>query len=177
MKYFIADPHFGHENILNFSKRPFKTIEEHDRTLIKNWNSKVRPHDEVYLLGDLTMSRSGKYANSLLRKLNGRKYLIKGNHEKYLDAPEFDSSLYEWIKDYYTFNDNGIKYVLFHYPILEWDGFFAKSIHLYGHTHNTRLDYFDEKMDPRAVNVGVDLHNFTPISIDEIINIVTKGDD
>ena len=80
MKYFIADPHFGHVNILQLSNRPFKTIQEHDDTLIKNWNNVVKPADEIYILGDLTMSKDGKYANSLLSKLNGRKYLINGNH-------------------------------------------------------------------------------------------------
>ena len=47
MKYFIADPHFGHTNILQLSNRPFNTIQEHDGTLIKNWNNVVKPTDEI----------------------------------------------------------------------------------------------------------------------------------
>lgn len=170
MKYFIADPHFGHMNILRLSNRPFNTIQEHDDTLIKNWNNAVKPTDEIYILGDLTMSKDGKYANSLLSKLNGRKYLIIGNHENYLNDPEFDKSQYVWIKDYYEFNYETIKFVLFHYPILEWNGYFKKSIHLYGHVHNTRQPYFESIMDKRAKNVGVDIINYTPISIDAIID-------
>lgn len=172
MKHFIADPHFGHKNILKFSKRPFHSIDDHDATLIANWNKKVKPDDEVYILGDLTMSKSGEYANALLKQLNGRKYLIKGNHEKYLNDPTFDSSLYEWIKDYHAFNHNGIKFVLFHYPILEWDGFYRDSIHLYGHVHNTRPEYFEKQLDPRAINVGVDYTNFTPLTIKEVVQRV-----
>ena len=170
MKYFIADPHFGHVNILQLSNRPFNTIQEHDDTLIKNWNNVVKPTDEIYILGDLTMSKDGKYANSLLSKLNGRKYLIIGNHENYLNDPEFDKSQYVWIKDYYEFNYETIKFVLFHYPILEWNGYFKKSIHLYGHVYNTRQPYFESIMDKRAKNVGVDIINYTPISIDAIID-------
>lgn len=169
MIYFIADTHFKHENILRFSKRPFGTIEEHDQTLIDNWNTTVSETDEVYILGDLTLSHKGSDANQLLSQLNGKKYLIKGNHEKYLEDPEFDQSQYEWIKDYYTFDYSGVKFVLFHYPILEWDGFFKKSVQLYGHVHNTRLNYFKETLDPRAINVGVDLIDFTPISISNIM--------
>lgn len=170
MKYFIADPHFGHTNILQLSNRPFKTIQEHDDTLIKNWNNVVKPTDEIYILGDLTMSKDGKYANSLLSKLNGRKYLIIGNHENYLNDPAFDTTYYEWVKDYYEFNYKKIKFVLFHYPILEWNGYFRKSIHLYGHVHNTRQPYLESIMDKRAKNVGVDIINYTPISIDTIID-------
>lgn len=169
MKYFIADPHFGHTNILKLSKRPFSTIEEHDETLIHNWNRTVTPNDEIYILGDLTMSKDGAYVNKLLSRLNGIKYLIKGNHETYLNDPAFDKTKYKWIKDYHEFNYNGVKFVLFHYPILEWNGFYQKSIHLYGHVHNTRTEYFNSIMDKRALNVGVDIINFTPISIETLI--------
>lgn len=170
MQYFIADTHFKHQNILRLSNRPFSTIEEHDETLIKNWNATVTKNDEVYILGDFTMSRKGKDANALLKRLNGKKYLIKGNHEHYLNDPEFDMSNYEWVKDYFEFHYNKIQFVLFHYPILEWNGFFQKSIHLYGHVHNTRPEYFTETLDPRAINVGVDMINFKPIAITEIVD-------
>lgn len=170
-KFFISDTHFGHKGILDFSNRPFETIEEHDRILMQNWNEKVQPSDEVYILGDLTMSRSGKEANKILKSLNGKKYLIKGNHEKYLNDKEFDRKNYVWIKDYFSFKYKHIKFVLFHYPILEWDGYYQASIHCYGHVHNGRTDYFDETLD-EAFNVGVDLNNYTPISIDEVIKKV-----
>ena len=169
MIYFIADPHFGHTNILKFSNRPFKTIDEHDESLMKAWNHRVGNNDIIYILGDLTMSKDGEYANKLLSKLNGRKILIKGNHESYLNDPKFDKSNYELITDYLTFNYQKTKFVLFHYPILEWDGFFGRSLHLYGHVHNTRLDYFQSTLPRRAINVGVDLFNYAPVSIDELI--------
>lgn len=169
MQYFIADTHFKHQNILKLSNRPFATIEEHDEALIKNWNDTVKPDDEIYILGDFTMSRKGKDANALLSRLNGKKYLIKGNHEHYLNDPEFDMSNYEWVKDYFELRYDKIQFVLFHYPILEWNGFFQKSLHLYGHVHNTREDYFTNTLDARAVNVGVDMTHFKPIAITELV--------
>ena len=51
MNYYIADTHFGHDNIRRLSNRPFKTIEEMDKTIIDNWNSRVTDNDDVYILG------------------------------------------------------------------------------------------------------------------------------
>ena len=53
MNYFISDLHFGHQNALSFDDRPFKTIEDHDIALIKNWNDTVGIDDDVWVLGDL----------------------------------------------------------------------------------------------------------------------------
>ena len=74
-----ADHHFGHANILNFKRedgtplRPFKTIEEHDETIIANHNALVRPEDRVYLLGDVCINRHSRH---LLGRLAGRLVLV-----------------------------------------------------------------------------------------------------
>lgn len=52
--YFISDLHFGHKNCLSFDNRPFKSIEENDETIIKNWNNTVKIDDDIYLLGDIS---------------------------------------------------------------------------------------------------------------------------
>ena len=54
MNYFISDLHLGHKNVLKFDNRPFINIEEHDKTIIDNWNSKVNDNDDVYVLGDIS---------------------------------------------------------------------------------------------------------------------------
>ena len=48
-KYFTADLHFGHANIIKFCNRPFKSVEDMDKTLIRNWNETVQPDDEIYI--------------------------------------------------------------------------------------------------------------------------------
>ncbi len=175
MKYFIADTHFYHEAIIEFSHRPFHDVEEMNKQLIKNWNRVVKsPKDEVYILGDFLYQGDGEQANAILKQLRGRKYLIKGNHEKYLNDEKFDHSLYEWVEDYYAFKYNKRKFVLFHYPMLEWDGYYNRAIHLYGHVHHTRTDFFNETLGPNAVNVGVDMIDYKPISIDEVVTIVNE---
>ncbi|MDL4842003.1 metallophosphoesterase [Aquibacillus rhizosphaerae] len=172
MKYFISDTHFFHENIIKFSNRPFDEVEKMNKTMIINWNAVIRQTDEVYILGDFVVRGTGKQANEILNQLNGKKYLIKGNHEHYLDDPEFDSSYLEWIKDYYSFKYNKQTIVLFHYPILEWDKFYNNSIHLYGHVHHKKKEYLRNILGTRAINVGVDVNNFYPISIEQVLSIV-----
>ncbi|VDG20488.1 metallophosphoesterase [Lactiplantibacillus mudanjiangensis] len=175
MQYFIADLHFYHEAIIDFSQRPFKDVADMNAQLIKNWNSVVQsPKDEVYVLGDFLYHGTGAQANALLRQLRGKKYLIKGNHEDYLADPDFDQSLFDWIKGYETFKYHRRQFVLFHYPILEWDGYFKQSILLYGHVHNTRVDFFNGTLGVNAVNVGADLINYRPISIEQVIDLVNE---
>lgn len=70
MKYFIADIHFCHRNVIKFSQRPFNNVEEMDHSLIERWNKVVRPKDDVFILGDFIVRGSGKEAYEILKKLN-----------------------------------------------------------------------------------------------------------
>lgn len=169
MIYFTADLHFCHKNIIMMCERPFASLDEMHTALIKNWNAVVGRNDEVYLLGDFIYRGKGKQANEILSQLRGKKYLIRGNHEKYLADPEFDASLYEWVKDYYVLNYKDSRFVLFHYPILEWEHFHRKSVHLFGHIHapsGAGKKFWHPK--ERAFNVGVDNNDYFPVSAEEI---------
>lgn len=173
MIYFISDLHFFHENIIGFSNRPYTNVEEMNEKMIHNWNSIVDSDDEVFILGDFVVQGNGKHANQILKQLNGKKFLIKGNHDHFINDPDFEISHFEWIKDYYSFRYAGIKFILFHYPILEWDNFFENSLHLYGHVHEKEKEYFENTLNSRAINVGVDVNNYCPISIEKIIDKVS----
>ncbi len=81
----IADTHFGHSNIVHKFKRAdgsplrdFKNVHEHDETIIRNWNERVRPEDHVYHLGDFAMARIHL---ATAQRLNGHKRLVRGNHD------------------------------------------------------------------------------------------------
>ena len=87
MNYYIADTHFGHDNIRRLSNRPFDSVEEMDKTIIENWNSKIADSDDVYILGDF--SYKSKDPIEYLKKLNGRKHLIIGNHDNKLLRNQF----------------------------------------------------------------------------------------
>lgn len=192
--YFISDLHFGHERLLTLGDgRPFKTIEEHDKAIIDNWNKKVEPGSIVYILGDIFFKKyKVEDMERIFNSLHGEKRIILGNHDKKND---FMKLLYKGIVklvyDYYEKEIN-TKYgkffvVMSHYPILEFNGAYHKnSIMLYGHTHGTDKGKYEkiyEKLGFNAYHVGVDTNDFTPITLDEIIeekikfsNFLRKGD-
>lgn len=99
MVFFTADLHFFHENIIKHTQRPFHTVDEMNRTLIRKWNERITPEDEVYILGDFTM-KGPDIASSVLYSLKGKKHLIRGNHDSFVDKAGFDQSLFVSVRDY-----------------------------------------------------------------------------
>lgn len=87
MIFFTSDLHLGHENVIHFENRPFRNAAEMNQILIANYNAVVQPTDTVYLLGDLSFHIPVEEANELISRLNGKKHLILGNHDKHY-APE-----------------------------------------------------------------------------------------
>lgn len=174
MIYFTSDTHFNHSNIINLNNRPFNNLNHMHQTLINNWNSYITDYDEVYILGDFSYKGTTEDTMKVLKKLKGKKHLIIGNHDTYIKDDNFDKSLFEWIKDYHVLDYKERKFVLFHYPILEWHGFFSGNIHLYGHVHNCTKNPVQKErlkiLGANAFNVGVDVNNFYPVSINDILN-------
>ena len=81
MRYYIADCHFYHRNLLTeMDNRDFKSVEQMNEVMIEKWNKKVHARDEVVILGDLSLG-NGKETNEILCRLKGRLYLIRGNHD------------------------------------------------------------------------------------------------
>lgn len=123
MRYYIADCHFYHKNLLTeMDNRDFESVEQMNEVMIEKWNKKVHARDEVVILGDLSLA-NGKETNEILCRLKGRLYLIRGNHdERYLRDKDFDVSRFEWVKDYAEIHDNKRKIVLMHYPVFCYNG-------------------------------------------------------
>lgn len=95
--FFTSDHHFGHTNILKFCNRPFNSIDEMNEELIKRWNEKISPEDEVYHLGDFALTTSEQF-KEIINRLNGTIYLIVGNHE---GTALGNRKRFKWIKEYY----------------------------------------------------------------------------
>ncbi|MCL2824589.1 MAG: metallophosphoesterase family protein [Polyangiaceae bacterium] len=167
MIYFTSDPHFYHANIIKLCNRPFDNIDQMNEQLIDNWNQTVGPGDDIYVLGDFFYKASTNQAIETLDRLNGRKYLVEGNHDDTSNA-EYRKR-FVWIKDYHVLKHDNNRFVLFHYPILEWDGYYSDAIHLYGHVHSGRGDH-----DKNAVNVAVERWGYRPVSIDDVLDEVRK---
>ena len=129
-------------------KRGFSDVEEMNRYMIERWNGKVRKNDEVVILGDFSWGKV-EQTSELLSQLNGTLFMIRGNHDYFLDNQEFDKSRFVWIKDYAEIHDNRRKVVLCHYPIMCYNGQYrldrkgnSKTYMLYGHVHDT----FDQRL-------------------------------
>ena len=155
MRYYIADLHFFHAALNDhMDYRGFASVEEMNEYMITKWNGKVRKNDDVIILGDLSWGNTEE-TNLLLKRLNGRLYLIQGNHDWFLSNRDMDVSRFKWIKPYEELSDNKRKVVLCHYPVMCDNGQYRldekgnpKTYMLHGHVHDTQdqrlLEQFQE---------------------------------
>lgn len=177
-RFYISDWHYGHSNIIAFDNRPFRSVEQMNETLVQRWNSVVEPGDIVYVLGDMFWCNSN-IAIPVLQKLNGQKFLIKGNHDRCNDS----KFLKQFVKvtEYLEVEDNGRKVVLCHYPIPCFKNHFYGWYHLYGHVHNSfeanmmeHTKYLMQELYGHQClmfNVGAMMPwmDYTPRTLDQII--------
>lgn len=118
MIYFIADTHFGHENVIRFCDRPFSSADDMDEAMIANWNARVRGNDTVYILGDMFFRSTN--AEAILQRLRGKKRLIVGNHDGSWMA-KFDYARYfVSVDNFLETSDGQHSLTLCHYPLLSW---------------------------------------------------------
>ncbi len=169
MNLYISDLHLGHANVIKFDGRPFADVDEMDRMLIEMWNAKVRPEDNVYIVGDLCY-RNGKPAEWYLKQLSGIKHLIIGNHDRKILNDEKAMSYFESVDKMMHVSDEGNQLCLCHFPIAEWNGYRKGHWHIYGHIHN-RLDdtYHFMKTRERALNAGCMINNYMPSTFKELV--------
>lgn len=167
--YLTSDLHLSHSKSFIYEPRGFTSIEEHDKTIIKNFNSIVKPEDELYILGDLMLCDNER-GLECLRQLNGNKHFIRGNHDTstrcrlYSEIGIIDEGYATMLKykKYYFY--------LSHYPTVTSNGE-IESLHqvtygLSGHTHSKDKFYNNISY---LYNVAVDAHNCFPVSLDTII--------
>ena len=175
--WFVSDTHFGHVSILYF--HPLRreacgvTLEElqsdknsaiakHDQWLINKWNSVVRKQDTVYFLGDFCL-KNKEYTENILKQLKGKKFLIRGNHDKSLNGLE---NYFEWVGDIKEakFTNNQFKFIdpnetfcveMCHFPFLSWNRRPHCTCHIHGHSHGS-TNIVNELTGELRVDVGLD---------------------
>ena len=169
MNYYIADTHFGHENVLKFDNRPFENVNEMDKVMIEQWNAVVGKNDDVYIIGDFCY-RAKKGALWYLKQLNGRKHLIQGNHDEYLLSDEAVMKEFVSVDKMRYVKDGSYSIVLCHFPIAEWNRYYRNSWHIYGHIHNKKTGcYKFLENEERALNAGCMINYYTPVTIEKLI--------
>jgi len=145
-----------------------------NESLIENWNKVVKPGDCVYHLGDLGFTREEEM-EKIIKRLNGQKFLIFGNHDKSLRKSQNVLKHFIWCKDYFELTvhepqGTKLKIVLSHYPFLTWNKSYHGSWNLHGHCHGT----LPVDMNARRIDVGVDCFDYTPVHFDELKRIMSK---
>jgi len=173
--YITSDLHFGHTNIMKFcpiTRARFRNdVAYMNEAMIKEWNDMVCPEDTVYILGDVAFLPALKAAE-IMRRLNGTKILVEGNHDRKLLKDEDFRSCFAEVHKYLDINHNGTKVVMFHYPIAEWDQMHRGAVHFYGHLHGgvSGLEKY------RARDVGMDATGFIVQDLDLMIAQALKGE-
>ena len=159
--FFTSDTHFGHQNIIEYSKRPFTHVDQMDEALINRWNEVVDDKSTVYHLGDFSFHKPS-YTAGILGRLKGNIHLVKGNH----DAAFYRRKEFAWrfssIQDYLEITVEHQRIVMCHFPFESWNIMHYGSWHLHGHSHGSL------KRWGRRVDVGVDCTNFTPLRFDHL---------
>lgn len=168
--WFTSDPHYYHAKVIQYSRRPFKTVEEMNETLIANCNSKVKSGDTLYCLGDFGFADQDKL-KIIVHRLNGDKHLILGNHDRYKKMFGIGWNSIQQYLEIKVPDENplsgfaGFQHIaLFHYSLRVWNKSHYGAWQAYGHSHGTLYD------DPNllSTDVGVDPCNFFPISYEEL---------
>lgn len=164
--WLVSDTHFNHKNLLNFKDkqdnlvRPgFSSVEEMNEVMIENWNVLVKPNDTIIHCGDVCFGEPWEY-HKILKRLNGKKILIVGNHDKHIKylIPFFEQVLVSLkINDYFS-----EKVLLTHYPINEFS--LPNMLNIHGHIHEKIIE------NERYKNICVEHTNYSPIHIDSLIS-------
>lgn len=158
--WLVSDEHFYHSNILmwenNRGKRPFKSVDHMNRTMIQRHNEVVAKEDMVYHLGDFTFSKNYKEMVSILGKLNGTHILILGNHD--LMKP------FDYIEMGFQSAHTSLQledFVLIHDPAVA--GVVKNKIFIHGHTHG-----LGKMLGDNTYCVCVELHDYYPVDLERI---------
>ena len=176
--YFISDLHFSHPAQMYFHPKRMEMaglssddlrnmekselIKIHDQWLVDLWNSTVTRNDTVYHIGDFCLGNRER-TETILSKLRGKKYFIRGNHDKSLSGNErfleglwdkkevkFNNAMYPFIDPAETFCVE-----LDHNPELAWNRRTHGTCHVHGHTHGS-IDKLNEESLELRVDVGLD---------------------
>ncbi len=168
---FTSDTHASHQNIIRYSNRPFKDVEHMNTVMAANINAKLPSGGVLWHLGDWAFGGLQKCIDFRAMINPGIDIiLILGNHDLHHMKHESFRKLFYSIHDVNEIHIAKQRIVLYHYAMRVWHNSHHGSWMLYGHSHGSLPD------DPNSLSfdVGVDCHNYTPLSFDEVRSIMQR---
>jgi len=159
--YLTADTHFDHKNIIDYENRPFTDNLQMTEVLIDNWNKTVKPNDLVFHLGDVFFCKADRM-KEIADRLNGRKILIRGNHDKGVSNGKFRKLGFEPF-NYYQLDGLFLSHYPQSLPAMQTamgQGAIRGNVH--GHVHS-QIEGLDQEI---YKCVSVELTNYAPISLE-----------
>lgn len=184
-RFVISDTHFGHTNSWEKFKlpngdplRPFTSTEEMDETMVERWNAVVRPQDTVYHLGDVVINKKSLHH---VKRLNGKKRLVRGNHDIFKDE-DYREVGFESLYGVRVFVD---QFILSHIPLHPESVTERFRVNVHGHLHAGEVtrdvicradprtiehEFYTlrQEIDPRYLCVSVENTDYRPLSFDEV---------
>lgn len=170
-QFVTSDTHFGHENIIRYSNRPFADWKAMGEAMIERWNSRVADGDDVWFLGDFAMGPGAteEYILQVIGRLNGWITIVLGNHDQ---PSKYSKGLKKLVADNCSLikvrildeqildqEIDGKHFVMCHYPMADWDGKYHGAIHLHGHTHTQfKTKEAHDMKQARRYDIGVDMY-------------------
>lgn len=170
MIWFTSDTHFGHENMLRLSDRPWSTVAQMNNAMVASINSKVTADDELFILGDFSFKMTVQDAYELRKSIACKRiHLLPGNHDKdWMQPAVADAFIVE--PPICVLKIDRQKIVLSHYPMVDWQGMSHGGWHLHGHIHSCGGAYnkFNLRQGLLRHDVGVDANGYAPVSLEEL---------
>jgi calcineurin-like phosphoesterase family protein len=198
--FITSDTHFRHDKDFLYIKRGYSSIKEHDIGLIKIWNERVRPQDQVIHLGDFIFKATKELAEEYFKQLNGKIYVLWGNHNSGIKQlyksvleeegfPDFyevypsgwcpDKSRIGWsdkvifVGDYMKGWINSTPFVASHFAHRIWDFMQKNAVHFCGHSHGSDKESNPDFEFHKRIDVGIE--NFGgPVSFEQLLVILNK---
>ncbi len=164
MYFFTADEHYFHKNIIKYTDRPFSSVQEMNKILIKNHNELVTIDDTTIHAGDFALVNNTEEAVNIINQLNGKHIFLKGSHDRWMKNKKNYHEIFEKRID-------GKLIVICHYAMRTWAASHWNSWHLFGHSHGTLVP------EGKSWDIGVDNNNFYPLSFEQVKEIMEKRPD
>lgn len=173
--YIISDNHFNHWNINRYCSRGFPNLETMNNTMIKRWNTVVKPEDLVIHIGDIIFTKGeSKAISDMIAKLNGRKILIKGNHDR-KSYSWYLTHGFDFICERMIWEFNRKKILFIHSPHeISHNDYRTCRYIIHGHSHN-KGQFLHKKKNCKIVNISVENIKYTPISLITLLNKIQQG--